>query len=253
MLNNVPIIKTSYTQLELCSALIAAWQELFNTTPSKEAIGIIVAQNGIETGASKFCYCYNIGNVKARDIPGQIINYCSLNGVWEIIGGKRIIIPPTNPGAWFLAFDTLKDGCKFHLNFLKTTSYKAAWPYIEQGSVAGYAAALRNHGYYTAPLANYIAGMNRFYNPYMKSTDYEHALASVDPTVVPPLQPWVSLPPDPLPEGAITIVPVVPGPIQQGIDDGEQVPQDQIEQVGAGIISKLMNFLGMIFQWLKIK
>lgn len=260
MLVRVDTVKTKYSQIELCAALIGAWHELLGDIPSKASIGVIVAQHGIETGGGNFAWNNNLGNVKAVDIPGQTIEYMALNGVWEIINGVRVNLPASNPGSWFRSFHDLHAGAVFHLGLLKNKRYASAWPAIESGNLVGFATIIRAHGYYTAPLKDYIAGMTRFYNPYMKSTDYEHALASLNLDEAPPLQPWVTIDPEPAPMGELT---VLPEPLhldnsnqtttKQGIGEAQQVLQAEVEKAGVGIASMLVSFFGMVSEWLKPK
>jgi hypothetical protein len=253
MLQQVKTEKTFYTQLEFCAALIEAWKELTGHIPSRNAVGVIWAQHGIETGNGSFCFCNNLANVKAVDIPGQTIQYCALNNVWEIIGGKKFVLKPTDPGSWFRAFPTLLDGMRFQLDLLKNRRYASSWSSVEAGDVVAFATALKNRGYYTAPLSDYIAGMNRFFNPFVKSNTYDHALAMVEPDIAPPLQPWVAINVEPAPEGTLTVLPEplnIESPIQQGIDRAGQVPQAVIEKTTSSIIGKIVSFIGMIFQWM---
>jgi len=178
----VPTIKTTFSKTELIKAFIKAWYELFNYIPKKEAIGVLFSQNAIETGNSTAMWNYNVGNVKYNFNPNDppSVKYCVLSGVWEIIDGKKVIIPPSNPGSWFRAFDSLSEGIKFHLDLLKNKRYKTAWSAIEDGNVELFCEKLKSLGYYTASVTDYIKGMNSFYNPYMKSKDYENALASLN-------------------------------------------------------------------------
>jgi hypothetical protein len=245
MLKLVPTIQTKYSQIELCAALIGAWEELLGTTPSKAAIGIIVAQHGIETGGGNFAWNNNLGNVKAVDIPGQVVEYMALRGVWEIVNGIRVEIPADKPGAWFRSFHDLHAGAKFHLDLLRNHRYKTSWPAIERGDLVGFATTLRNQGYYTAPLKDYVAGMTRYFNPYMKSTDYEHALASLDPGNAPPLQPWVTIDPEPAPVGELIVT--------NSSEDAKNVPQEDIESKGSAVALALQNFAGTVASWLKPK
>ena len=247
----VPTVRTVATNLEFIQELIEAWRELYNETPSKQSVGIIFAQHGIETGGGMNCWCWNISNVKWSPTVGDTVDHCALTGVWEIINGKRIEIPPTDPGAWFLAFPTLLAGCKFHLDLLKNKRYKSSWIAIQQGSVVNFATLLRDHGYYTAPLKDYIDGMNRFYQPYMKTTTYEQAISILD-TTAPPLQPWVEVP---VLEPMLGVLQVNPemsekSPVEQGIEDAGKVSQSEIEEKGSGIASKLLSYLQTLLQWL---
>jgi flagellum-specific peptidoglycan hydrolase FlgJ len=178
MLKKVPTVKTFVSTKDFIHALISTWIELFQETPKKESVGVILSQWSVETGQGKYCWNYNIGNVKAKDIPGTTVEYVALNGVWEITkAGKKIILPPTDPGAWFLAFPSLHEGMKHHLKFLKNKRYKIAWSAVELGDVKEFARLLKVQKYYTAPESDYARIMSFYFNKYMSSNEYEECVA----------------------------------------------------------------------------
>ena len=171
-------VKTTCSKSELIKGFVDGWIKQFNQIPSKESIGVLYAQNSLETGGTKYMWNWNIGNVKAVDKPGETVEYCVLNNVWEIINGKRIILSPNDPGSWFRSFPTLADGVAHHFNFLKNNRYKHAWTAVESGNPAAFAHLLKVAGYYTASETDYIKLMNSFFNSYMKSNDYENAVSN---------------------------------------------------------------------------
>lgn len=201
MFKLIETTQTIYSQSELCRAVIEAWNNLYQSIPSKAAVGIILSQHSIETGA-KYFWNNNWGNLKVgNDDPNQTVDYMMLKNVWEIENGVKKIYQPPARQTWFRSFPTLIDGVTFHLNLLKNGRYKSSWPAIEAGDVALFAHDLKVNGYYTAPESDYVAGMNRFFHPYMASQDYDQALSESGLVVAPPLQPWVSTPDDPTPPG----------------------------------------------------
>jgi hypothetical protein len=177
----VPATRTTYTPSQLVNGLVEGWFKLFKTIPKKESIGVLFAQNAIETGLSKSMWNNNIGNIKYISNPTDppTVKYCMLSNIWEIVNGKRVVFQPPHPATWFRAFDTLADGVEYHLNFLKNKRYKVAWSAVESGSVKDFAHLLKVQGYYTAPEADYVKGMNYYFNSYMKSKDYESAIKSL--------------------------------------------------------------------------
>lgn len=176
MLKKMETIKTTCSKSELIKGFVDGWIKQFGKIPSKESIGVLYAQNSLETGGTKYMWNWNIGNVKAVDKPNEIVEYCVLNNVWEIINGKKIILSPNDPGSWFRSFPTLADGVGHHFNFLKNNRYKHAWTAVEAGNPAAFAHLLKVAGYYTASEADYVKLMNSFFNQYMKSNDYENAV-----------------------------------------------------------------------------
>lgn len=180
MLKRVPTIKTIFSIEQLIEAIIKAWQQIYNTIPKKQSVAIIYSQWALETGQGKYCWNNNIGNTKAVDNINSIIEYCVLNNVWEIINGKKVLIPPTNPGSWFRSFSTLTDGAIFHLDFLKNHRYKKAWTAVESGNPIDFAHLLKLEKYYTAPEANYTKAIAIFFNKFMKDTTFEKIIASLE-------------------------------------------------------------------------
>ena len=175
MLKKVDLVKTQCTSQDFVYALFSAWTKLFGQYPSKEAVGVVFAQWGIETGAGQACWNWNVGNYKVRDKAGVEVKYFALPGTWEIIGDKKVIIPTSDPGSWFLAFDTCTEGMTVHLNFLANQRYAPAWKYVLSGDVAGFSKRIRQLGYYTASEQDYTKGMNYYFRWYMKSGLYEEA------------------------------------------------------------------------------
>lgn len=173
----VPTVKTTCQPQELIDSLIKAWLELYGEIPKKESIGVIYAQNSLETGGTVSMYNYNLCNVKY--IPSLSSNddndkqFCMLNNVWEIINLKKQVFNPPNRQTWFRAFPSLKDGCSFYLDFLKNKRYKNAWKYIEDGNPSAFAHVLKTLGYYTAPESDYIKAITFYYNKYMNQNWYE--------------------------------------------------------------------------------
>ncbi len=192
-------IKTTITKEQLVEGFVFGWYEAFGTIPSKQAVGVLYSQNGIESGLTKSMWNYNVDNAK---IPTKIprdeeIEYFSLPGTWEIINGKKIVFPEGHIQTFFRSFPTLQEGMKFHLKFLKNGRYAASWTAIEKGSVSEFATILKARGYYTASASDYIKGMNLFYSPYMKSNMYENAIMKLQiSTSTPVSEPEPTLDPD---------------------------------------------------------
>lgn len=173
----VPTTRTSYTVPQMIEAFIRAWYHEFNEMPKKEAIGVIWSQTAIETGATTSMWNNNIGNVKYspnKDPNADTgVKYMMLANVWEIIKGKKIIFQPPDPATWFRAFDTLEEGIRFQLNFLKNKRYKSSWKAVEAGDPVQFAHLLKVAKYYTAPEDEYAKGMRFHFNKFMKDKTFE--------------------------------------------------------------------------------
>ncbi len=186
MLQQVPTIKTTPTKQEFTSMCLRVWAEQNNAIPTQQQIAILFAQWGLETNYGANCYCFNFGNVKAVDNPTETIEYCALNGVFEYINGQKVIIPPTNPGAWFRAFNSLQEGMEFYLGFLRNGRYKAAWQAVEDGSPQEFVHQLKVAGYFTAPEASYLALEMEIFNDFMSKDYYTLAVEAFNGVAFPP-------------------------------------------------------------------
>lgn len=177
----VNIQKTTYSPQDLIKAFVGAWIELYGKTPTKESIGVLFAQNSLETGSTKSMWNNNIGNVKyiPKSTDDESIEYFMLPNTWEIIAGKKIVFSPPNPQTWFRSFPTLEKGVAHHFKFLKNGRYLTSWTAIEAGDPALFAHLLKLKGYYTAPEADYVKLMKYFFNKFMTSNDFENAVDQI--------------------------------------------------------------------------
>lgn len=248
MFNLVPTVQTTYSQLELCKGLIKVWYSEFNTVPSKASVGVILAQNAIETGG-KYFWNNNLGNVKVgQDDPNNIIDYCMLRNVWEIENGKKVVYQPPARQTWFRSFPTLEDGIKFHLQLLRNNRYKVAWPAVESGDVALFARLLRQQGYYTASEKDYINGMMVHFNSYKTSGNYERAIAEFKQSFDNNLDEGDPVDNQPLPDDSNQTV-----NDNNVIDDVVERRQDDIEFKGNFLALAFKALLDFLFSWIKPK
>lgn len=182
--NLVPTVRTTYTEYDIVKALIQGWIANEGKAPNQRQIGVIWAQNSLETGQSFSMWNNNVANVKYTEAAGAV-DYCMLANVWEIVNGKKVMFQPPNPATWFRSFPTLADGVTFQINFLKNKRYKTAWTAVESGNPAAFAHLLKLAGYYTAPEQDYVAAMNGFFNKFMRDQTFAKALADVQkPAIV---------------------------------------------------------------------
>lgn len=176
----VPAVKTTYNQQQVIKAFVTAWFKQFNEIPKKESIGVLYAQNALETGGTVSMWNNNVGNVKFVPSKNQDDDnekeYMMLTNVWEIIKGVKKYYQPPDTATWFRSFPTLEDGIAEHLDFLKNHKYKSAWTAVESGNPAAFAHLLKLGYYYTAPEADYVKNMNYFFNKYMQTQTYEETV-----------------------------------------------------------------------------
>jgi len=186
MLKQVPTLKTPINVPDLVKSFIKYWQKTYNTLPKKETVITMVAQFCHESGSGSHCYCYNLCNIKARDNANAVVKYCALNGVWEIVDGKKVIVPPTNPSSWFRAFDTLDEGAEFYCNFLRNSSrYKLSWQQVEAGNPTQFVHELHQAGYFTDFEDKYAKGVMNYYNKWMADPAVQDIFTSMQPKAEP--------------------------------------------------------------------
>jgi len=173
----VEIVQTPITMFNFALGAIQAWFGLHGlespTPPSKDQIGVLWAQYGIETGAGPWCWNFNIGNVK--HVKGDGHNYVMLHKVWEVVKGQRVVFEPPHPATWFRAYESMNEGMAEHLLFLKE-KYAPAWEGVLEGDCHKFALLARQYGYYTAPLQNYTNGMLAHFYNWINSVWFEEAM-----------------------------------------------------------------------------
>lgn len=209
----VPTVRTKYTLNELIRGLVEGWYKKIGVIPKKSSIGVLYAQNALETGGTVSMWNNNIGNVKfvANKNPDLDTGkqYMMLANVWEVVNGHKITFQPPHPATWFRAYPTLGDGVAEHMDFLRNYRYKKAWTAVDAGDPAGFAHLLKVAGYYTAPEADYVRLMNGYFNKFMKEKTYETVVATLT-APVPTEEPVVPVVPEPPP----VVVTPTPAPVE---------------------------------------
>ena len=175
-----PLRRTPVSKSELTKAFASAWQDLFKTVPTKEQLGLLIAQNSLETGNSNSMWNYNIGNIKKTEKDSH--NYCMLKHVGEIIHGKQVFFEPPHPATWFRAYNTLEEGVIDYLKFIKSTGKGKVWEAVLTGDPSTFSKALKDSHYYTASEVSYNKGLTRSFNQYMKENN---GVPSTTPTAQP--------------------------------------------------------------------
>lgn len=194
MLVKVNTVATPVIIKDLVKALALEWRNLYGELIPKKSAAIIYSQFMTET-SNKNIFNNNLGNVKAVDIPNEIVEYMSLSGVWEIINNVRIELLSDNPGAWFRSFSTLDKGVSFYIGFLQT-HYGPAWQALENGDPVSFVHMLKTHGYFTAPEADYLKLVQYEFNIFMNGSSYDQAITEIqaaDNATVPMPSDWQPL------------------------------------------------------------
>lgn len=166
---------TAVSREAFVRAFYRAWKYT-QGRPSYLAAAILFGQYAFETGWGKFCYCFNLGNIRAT--KGWIAaggGYFELPGAWEIVNGQRVIA-----GGYFRGFEqpktgpeeSLDQGMEDHLAFLSTLDrYAPAFEVLQEAASqpftkenclkygALFVRKLKEGGYFTGDLTNYMNGV----------------------------------------------------------------------------------------------
>lgn len=169
----VPKVTTTPTQEEFVKAMNKSLTDFMGQEPiSTLAIAILFAQFAFETGWGKYCFNYNLGNVRKMNGDGWAGDVFGLPSAWEIIDGKRVVT-----GGQFRSFLSLQHGADEHVYFLAHLhNYAPAWELImaacavELSELGDDAATVAFYGrrfverlkaghYFTGDLEEYVHGV----------------------------------------------------------------------------------------------
>jgi hypothetical protein len=185
--NEVVTQRTTPAPREVVNMLLAAWERLTNN-----GARTLTAQFMAETGGGRYCFNWNLGNVKSGsnephmylrgvwevDSPdGAQAQVARANGLahvatadeikkhgWALPAGKAIaVFDPPHSQCRFRAYDSLQDGSQRWLGHhkaiaLRDSNFVTA---LNAGDIAAVAHALKQTGYYTAGEADYTRAMTR--------------------------------------------------------------------------------------------
>jgi hypothetical protein len=172
--------RTTVSIREMADAVRASWTDLVGAPPSFDALCLAIAHSALETGWWKEMWDYNLGNAKSDGKEGDWCFFpCGEN--LQNAEAKRYLanspdlvflapgqnpdaaildvrFKPEHPMCRFRAFTSLAGGVRDHLAMLQH-DFAAAWPALTRGDTEGYVKALKAHGYFTAPLAQYMGSV----------------------------------------------------------------------------------------------
>lgn len=144
--NEVPANLTAMTPSEARRPLNFALTQALGRNPTPQEISMLLAQSDFETATWRSLHNYNFGNLEVT--PGH---------PWYRLG--------SNP-QHFRSYVSADEGATGMVYLIKNR-YPKAFSLLGSGDPAAYAAALKERGYYTAPLALYTAGMRDRYKRHL--------------------------------------------------------------------------------------
>lgn len=167
--NRVERVRTTVSEPQIAQAIVEGWQQLFGNIPTKQQVGLVVAQNSLETGHRKSMWNNNVGNI-TTDGKGVYDFYDDLStdeqlqpGVWKKMNLK------------YRSYPSLIEGVKDYLRLLSSNHYSKAWENILHPDPVAFSKALKQSGYYTANEAPYTKTMTQLYSQFNNSDSYEKA------------------------------------------------------------------------------
>lgn len=169
----VPKTNTPVSDAQMAQAIMNVWHRLFGTTPSKEQVYMIMAQNAIETGGKREAmHNYNVGNI----IVGNSDHDYFLGGDWMYADKsetkKKQIVQH------FRAYDSLEAGVEDYLKLLSSSKrYAESWKHIMDPDIRSYSKSLHDAGYYGAKEEDYTKGLLGQFSRFNKGNSYAVALS----------------------------------------------------------------------------
>ena len=96
--------------------------------------------------------CYNVGNVKHT--ATDQLDWCNFTTTeYDTSGVPHVMVQS------FKAYPSLEAGVDAYLSMFLGGRYSNAWPFVLDADPAGFVHALHDRGYFTAPEAGYLAGV----------------------------------------------------------------------------------------------
>ena len=191
--------KTPTTPQAMADAIWRVWPGELGGRPSLANVCILLGQWALETADGTSMVAFNVGNAKCADPTDQDYCYfttweegipaataramvandsrCTPYGTWiDDATVLSVEFHPDHPTCRFRAFATLDDGAQNYLRGM-WQRWTDAWPYVCREDPEGFAAALKEQGYYTGPESAYATNVRHYFDQFMKTI-----VLPVDPT-----------------------------------------------------------------------
>jgi hypothetical protein len=141
--------RTQVSMPEIQAALSRAYTRVTGSAPSATTLRTLTAQAAVETGNGSSMYNFNFGGVKGAG-PGGLSARCLTH---EVIGGKDLVVHQD-----FRAYSSLDEGALDYVTMM-VHRFGGAMQVAATGDLDGFAHALKQAGYYTAPEASYATAL----------------------------------------------------------------------------------------------
>ena len=147
----VAALKTPVSIPDMWTVLGQRFAALFGSPASSGQLLILAAQWCLETANGQSMVRYNVGNVK--HVAGDGLDWVAFTTT-EYVDGSPVVMTQL-----FKAYPSIEAGVDAFLDMFLTGRYSTAFPFILDADPAGFVHALAERGYFTAPEASYLAGV----------------------------------------------------------------------------------------------
>lgn len=141
--------RTPASMSDIRASLSRAVQAVTGRPASSRTVGVLAAQVSLETAGGSQMFNFNFGGIKGASPAGTTANYMTR----EVLGGQSVHLQQG-----FRAYGSLDEGARDYVSFLRSR-FAQAFGSAAVGDVGGFAHALKQSGYYTAPEQEYAAGL----------------------------------------------------------------------------------------------
>ena len=160
----VPARKTPITPVEALTYLWRAHADVIGGPCPTALLCVLGAHSALETASWGAMWCNNFGNISGVSELGE---WCSIHGADEVMPDGSVRVRVDGAAAdGFAAWRSPIEGARAYVRHLGVATkppapnrYVFAWHAAEKGDVGEFCAQLRAHGYFTAGLARYTAGV----------------------------------------------------------------------------------------------
>jgi hypothetical protein len=141
--------RTPAAMADVKTAITRALESQTGGRPNSRTVDVLAAQVSLETAHGGSMYNFNFGGIKGASPQGETANYTTR----EVLDGHSVTLQQG-----FRAYRSLDDGARDYVSVLRTR-FPQAYQQAIAGNVDGFAHALKQSHYYTAPEAQYASGL----------------------------------------------------------------------------------------------
>jgi hypothetical protein len=134
---------------DIRTAITRALESQTGGRPNSRTVDVLAAQVSLETAHGGSMYNFNFGGIKGASPQGETANYMTR----EVLDGHSVALQQG-----FRAYRSIDDGARDYVSVLRTR-FPQAYQQALAGNVDGFAHALKQSHYYTAPESQYASGL----------------------------------------------------------------------------------------------